>query len=597
MAVALTLGNLNLIDKNGSPFGVELLAEGTDFGSPEPVEVVLNSLLQDGDLVVHTRDGNREQALRIIIKAPDSAALAQGEAALMAELGKRNTLTYTPPDRWGPPTVFDVVTSSLQQIPDDLAEVRRSERHYSVRVVSAPFGRSQEEVTAAALAASGTTTTLVNDGSATTNWTGAINGGAVSPTVDSGAVKVTNGAAVTGTVVASLTLTTSITTSSTKLLVVDWKPESMKGDPGLRAYGDGVELERMGDAASPTAGFTRSWFYVAASSIAVLRLDSTSDIPAAWVGSNPAAVRSLYVDNINRTDIRPSLGTARQLLRSVEVAGSARTQGSLAIEHETSALGDVYAYVYPDTPDVLGYSPPLRQYRVAGGPTVTPDSSLVSGAREDLTTGTATFDIPVRNLPQGTYILAVRTNTGGLLSPTPQLNWTVSTRLNGTTLGPVESGSWPITSSTLAYFLWPVAHVMLPTVDMDTGASTAVVRVTLSITAPAAVDFDEAWLFNTQIGQLLQVSCGTGSPASGGPARRLFIEPPTLIRPLPAIRIGHAADRSDAYSPTGNAIASWMVPEFEPPRVNVFTVTTNALDAAVTLRHFPRWHTNAGEVA
>lgn len=147
MSVSLVLGDLNLIDKDGSPFAVELLAEGTEWGNPLPEEVAIQSLLQDGDLVEHTRDGNREQALRIVIKASDSAALAEGEAALMAELYKRNTLTYTPADGWGPPTVFDVVTSSLQQIPDDLAEVRAGERHYSVRVISLPFGRSVDEVT------------------------------------------------------------------------------------------------------------------------------------------------------------------------------------------------------------------------------------------------------------------------------------------------------------------------------------------------------------------------------------------------------------------------------------------------------------------
>ena len=62
-------------------------------------------------------------------------------------------------------------------------------------------------------------------------------------------------------------------------------------------------------------------------------------------GIQTALVRSLYVDNINRTDIKPTIGTARQLLRSVPVAGSARAPGSLAIEHSTNALGDVLVYV------------------------------------------------------------------------------------------------------------------------------------------------------------------------------------------------------------------------------------------------------------
>ena len=34
-------------------------------------------------------------------------------------------------------------------------------------------------------------------------------------------------------------------------------------------------------------------------------------------------------------------------------------------------------------------------------------------------------------------------------------------------------------------------------------------------------------------------------------------------------------------------------PVFPTPRVNVFTVTTNAEDVSTTLRHPPHWHTHA----
>ena len=318
---------------------------------------------------------------------------------------------------------------------EDIAESRRAYpfRTYDLRLTCKAFVRSESETIAPALAASGSTTTNVNNGSATTNWTGAVNGATTAPSVVSGAVKVTNGAAVSGVITCSLTYTARITTSSTKYLVMDWKPESTTGDPDLRAFGDGVELVKVAQNVSPTAGYTRSWFYVAASSIAVLRLDSASDIPSAWVGSNPAAVRSLYVDNIDRSDVKPTLGTARQLLRGIDVAGSTRAPGSLVVEHATSALGDVLVYVFPGTPDVLGYSPPLGQNRVSG-PTITPDSSLVSGGSADLTAGTVTFDVPVRNLPPGLCTLMVRTTTGGTISPCT-LTWTAKTRVNSTDLG------------------------------------------------------------------------------------------------------------------------------------------------------------------
>lgn len=146
MTVGLTLGSLDLMDKAGTPFAVATEAEGTEWGNPQPIEVAIRSLLQDGSIVAHEGDDNREVTLRVRITAPDSAALAQGEAALMAELYKRNDLTYTPSDGWSDPTVFDVVTSSLTHTMDDLGEVQ-GRRIYSVRLVCLPFGRSETATT------------------------------------------------------------------------------------------------------------------------------------------------------------------------------------------------------------------------------------------------------------------------------------------------------------------------------------------------------------------------------------------------------------------------------------------------------------------
>ena len=107
------------------------------------------------------------------------------------------------------------------------------------------------------------------------------------------------------------------------------------------------------------------------------------------------------------------------------------------------------------------------------------------------------------------------------------------------------------------------------------------------------MSLDEAWLFNNAIGALIgPVACGTGAAAAGGPARRLFIEPPSVTTPRPRILIGHSAARSDAFYPVGGS-GGWDIPQFDPYGVNVLTVTTNALDASVTLRHYPRWHSHA----
>lgn len=145
MSASLVLGDLELIAPYGSPFAVETLAEGTDWGNPQPVEVVFRRLLQGGSIVVHEGDDDREITLRVQITAPDSAALAAGGNALKAELYKPNTLTFTPPDGWGAPTVYVVKASSLAHVMDDLGYVR-GEQTWAVRLVCKPFGRSVDAV-------------------------------------------------------------------------------------------------------------------------------------------------------------------------------------------------------------------------------------------------------------------------------------------------------------------------------------------------------------------------------------------------------------------------------------------------------------------
>ena len=188
MTAGFVLGSLDLMDTTGSPFAVETMADGTDFGNPQPIEVAIRSLLQDGSATVHEGDDNRELPLRIKISASDSGGLAQGEEALMAELYRRNTLTYTPADGWGPPTVFDVVTSSLAFSTDDLAE-NRGEHYWLVRLVCLPFGRSETAVTISPTpttigTARQTSYSFTVDGSARTEAAVHVGGGASTSALD-----------------------------------------------------------------------------------------------------------------------------------------------------------------------------------------------------------------------------------------------------------------------------------------------------------------------------------------------------------------------------------------------------------------------------
>lgn len=573
----LTLGALDL---TASPYLIEF---GSDLGAPQNVTEALAFLLQDGEVELSSRASNRTLQFNVIIEGANPLALAASEAALILETEKPLNLLTIDPGNSGPPTVYETFRAQVSLVHDDDMEMA-SIRRYSVEVRAYPFVRSVAEVVTPALAASGTTTTLVDNGSATTGWTGAVDGVSTSPAVVSGAVGITTTALRSGVVV-TLARTGSITTSSTRYLMVDWRGVE---DTPITVTGDGVTLDCISQINSPTAGYIRSWFYVpAAASVTTLVFTQNSG------AMDAATARPLYVDNINRTDIRPSLGSARQLLRTITMVGSARAPGRLAIEHETAALGNVLAYVW--TGGTEGYSPPMRQYRVSGG-TVTTDTSKVSGAVEPIKSTTITYDIPVSRLTPGQHLLMLQLLTsehayGATVTTVTYTSQTIlgsiqSTLETGTITVPPSSinGDWSGFAA-IARLILPSGNAVL--------SSGAIQRITLTATTTLTdLRLDEGWLLHAD-GHLIVADAGAGTPGAGAPSNRMWIEPPNLNTPRPTVRVGMRADRGDAHYPFPGGAKSWQQPVFEPGTVNLLTVTTGTPDANATLAYFPRWHTHA----
>jgi hypothetical protein len=199
------------------------------------------------------------------------------------------------------------------------------------------------------------------------------------------------------------------------------------------------------------------------------------------------------------------------------------------------------------------------------------------------------FLVPASRVPKGSYLLMAR--LGGAAT-TATVTWTATTILNSVDIGPSETGSREV-AITSAYQYVPIAKIHLPTNDVNPQSTTANIKISLTATVSSGstANLDEAWIFNDSIGQLTWVACGTASPSSGGSSNRVFIRPATTTFPEPSIRLGFASDESDASTPT--SLSAWQPPEFKPSLTNVFTVTSNALDAAVTLYHYPRWHSHA----
>jgi hypothetical protein len=590
---SLLFGSMELIDPNRIDVSIEVLAEGTTWGNPQPIEVAVRSLMQQGTNVVNRGWDNRDgTGVRVKFKATDLDKIAAAEAELMAEIGHRNTLTWTPPNGLGAPTQFVIVTSSFDYIPNDVAEVLYPpSAQYSIRLIPEPFPRSTITVRAPALSPSGTARHSVDDCTSAAAWTGFPDSAPTPgpPPVDAGHIRIEG--VDSGPTIG--TRTGAIDTSSLKYLEIIWRTETADGvdvtaQSKLRAIADDVELPRF-STASAAGGDVLTVFLVPddIDSIDVLRLERTHAGPVQTTADPP--VRVLLIGDVAVSDIRPSIGTLRQLNQTIAVDGSAPAEGSLVIEHETSALGDVLVYVSTEN-----YLPSLRPRRISGDtPTPAPDST-VSGFLNIL--GEDVYDIPVSELPDGTCVLMAHLRYTGVTPEVPlTVTWSAAT-------GPVAT---PVTGSTDVVFAdLPVSEdgfgvvvlgeVQLP--DWQFGDDpTAIVRIILG-THDGDVDIDDAWVFNTDAGYLTHVRCGHEDPVPSGASNRLWLAPATIETNIPKVLRGYAADQSDAFHPAQGDLVSWMPPYFEPPLAFVHLVTTRALDAKMSLEHQPRWHTRARRV-
>ena len=564
----LRFGEVDLVTSGPGAFLIEGLSSesGTEWGSPQPVEVTLSNM-RLGPLVV--RDGweARVVFVAVRVRGVDSGALADAEAALWRETGKPNTLTWQPADGKGAPSVFEVMTSSVAGRFDDLRETLSTERTYVLRLVCRPFVRSTTKVTTAALQSGETpTTVVVADGSSTTGWTG--NG---TVTTSGGFVKVSPDPGPGPT----LTYTASIDCTTTRYLRI--RVRRLK--PGTFA---GIEFKVNGVTTSIVGSTPRSsdasYFYRTYIIDAGERVISSVTVECWGTG-----LSELAVDYIERTNLAPVLGTGRQLARQLDVPGSAPTEGSLRISSVVGqALGTVLAYTWRDDTE-SGWLPPIMAWLSSGGATA--DSDMVSGQRVSLAGSGATFTMPAV-MPHGSYVLLGRMNSSVVEDVT--FTYTIQATLNGSPIGPAVTGTTPVSFGSTSWVLKsPTGLLSLPTIPLPDNTE-AELTITLAVSGETGtVQIDEGWLFNTDVGRLSWL--GNGAPASGGPASRVWINSPTIDRPFPQYLIGTDEDGTDAFGATAGG--SLMFPTehvFEAGTMNVFTVTTGTEYAEVELDCYPR---------
>lgn len=568
---SLTLGSLLLTDSvaeetHGYVFNV--LASGMSTGSGSPVKDVVTSLLADGDLVRITRYGNREVVFSVEITGPTLGALAHGEAALRAEIGRRNLLTWQAPDVLSVPTVFEVVASEMAQTFDDLDELGRR-RTFALALTCTPHALSADPVTVEALSA-GSSTVVVDTCDATTGWAAATSVPPDSLSQSAGAVWSTD--ATGGNDAMGLLRSASIDVSAHPYFVLEWKANPGTGYTilGLPAAADTFpdEINRT----ALTDGWVRSMWLVAPG-------DLDSGFQFAYVNTDTVTEEGDYlgIREVRKTDVPPGQ-TARQLTRIISVGGTERTPASIHVQSEdgTTALGQCIVHTCPE--DGSGYSPPLVRWRVSGTGSGSTDATAFSGEYEEINVTSWVAEVPTSSLPEGGYILVarLRAQTAGPVS----ITWSTSTIFpdavtqQGFTVGAFNhdfavGNEWEIV---------PIEVLSLPSVRTQAGK----VQIALQVAAASpVVTLDEAWLFRDDDDCALTI-LETEQP-------HLWLDSPDVSSAVPTIWIG---DGVDTKVHPGEGLNGMGTHVLSPEGTAVFTaaLTDYPLTDATFYR---RWHSNA----
>lgn len=589
MAKALTLGAVNLLDNIASlpanGYVIQATAEDTTWDNPDAIDREVDSWLQDGMVITRDKYGNRpDMNIKVRITGTDANQLAVGEMALRTQLARPNTLTWTPPGVNAKPCVFSIIMSKLLHSIDDMGELKAQPyRIFTLNMQAEPFVRSATQKTVTIPAPSGTQTiTSIDACTSFTGWAGSAPGASSSSTgVYSGtAVFVTgNGYAWSLGTPYTLTLTRtglSASLSTTPYVRVDltlFGNVSPSGQPVFKLNGITVPISsRSGtlywlDTTGLGVGSTLNSLSVAQS------FETGDDFPSA----------SLRVADVSRSNVLGQAGTGRQLMRTIQVAGSEATQGTLELTDATTSLGTMAA-IYTRPSNGALASPDLRQYLISGN-TQSASPTSISGF-QSLLSSNHVFDIPITSVEPGGYLLVANLFAS---NATYTINYSGRTIMAGGDMGIVQSGSWTGVINSNGQFI--LGKLNLP---FQKAGPSATVRIQMVTTG--AVNLDEAWLFNMDTGRLTWVTTDQNTPAPGTGHNHLWVDSPSLINPAPAAYLGFSPDRSDQQYAGQVFLTSLMVHPMVPPAMDVFTITSHATAAALKFSHYPRFTTHVADV-
>lgn len=595
---ALDLGDFALVDGEGeSGWKSSVHASDASFGESLPVLVGVRSLLRDGMSLRVQSHENREAYFLVEISGPDLAAVGDGEAALMAELYRRNTLTWTPPDGYGAVTVFEVVTSRMSAPLDDMNELMLK-RVFGITLTCLPFSRSVDPTVIGSEFVS-SDVVIADDCESTTGWAAAT--GASSNlyppafSVDStagnfvtgtGSVKVSAASGVPVgygssylTAFTAFGIPLSIDASGGGYVVCAVRGEWIFSIYEAHITTSGGGREKVASISQQAIGDGFVSYALAvpdASTVTLLELEVWQNLNVN-PGEQPP-LPDIWVDSIGLADA----STDSQQVRSMEIGGSARTEGQIAISAAVG-LGDVVLYTARDLDD--GFRPDVRRWQTVG--TDVADSDALNGSHLALSGAASVFEYPAGSLRPGAYAVLARVKSAlGDVG----VSVAAQTVIGSTAVGGVESESGSLDVGAVADFVvMRVGVLHLPPTLVEATATDAVVR--FSVTSEiAGTKLDELMVFPMADAALTWVECGDGSP-SATVSSRLWVDGPTLEKPRGQILVGNDENRMDARAVRPLARGSHML---YPGKMLAYLLTSAAGGAAMSVTYYKAWHTHAG---
>lgn len=557
---------LDLLGWNAGPYGdflIETLADGTEWGNPEPVRRKLRRFLLDGSTSVKDYDDNRTIPLSLRVTAADGNALAGGEAALDQVDGRRCELVWTPPDLFSAPAVFVVDFADLRHKMDDLAEVQRIERFYSLTLNCEPHAYSDEWVEVPALSSDISTPTVVDTCSSLSGWS-----------TDVGALVLAGGVSTSiSSDIPAGTPSGYVHFTRTGTIDLSTEPYLRITTPTVVAVISRLEVEAAGSwhTVSQVAaeGLTSVYDATAFSSISALRIQFAY-----------APGYSQSVDAI-ATSATPRTVASRQQIRSISVPGSRRTPATVTVESPTAGLSTVIVYSGP------AYDP-----------------SLSRGAQESRTTSAGTlsgaftsanhfpgdpvdprhFRVRASELLDGQYVLWARSRSdaAGSLAIIARL-----LDASGALLASVPLGT-TATAASASLDMHPLLAMSVPWNLPPDSDHLIEFRLEWS-TADAGMMhifvLDEMWAFNISEGDLSIVEAGA--------AKKVWLTAPSLESDSPGVYVGDGEFRSAFPASLATQLPAWAgASKVQPPTTYLFTGVLGAADAEVSALFRPAHHTH-----